>query len=54
MKELYCGVDIHKESYVGCILDKNGKVIHEKSFPSTKDGAQSFLCGMPVKAIAIE
>jgi transposase len=54
MKELYAGVDIHKEKYVGCIVDKEGKVIREHTFPPTKEGAQSFLCGLPVKAVAIE
>ena len=54
MKELYAGVDIHKESYVGCIMDERGKVVFEKSFPPTKEGVQSFLCGMPVKSVAVE
>jgi len=54
MKELYAGVDIHKDEYVGCIMDKEGKVVREHSFPPTKEGAQSFLCGWPVEGIAIE
>lgn len=53
MEELYAGVDIHKEKYVGCIMDKDGKVLLERTFPPTKIGVQSFLC-MPVKAVAIE
>lgn len=54
MKELHCGVDIHKEDYVGCIMDSKENIVHEGSFPSTKDGAQGFMCGIPVKAVAIE
>ncbi len=54
MKELYCGVDIHKDKYVGCIIDEKGKIQCEKSFPSTEEGAQNFLGGIRVKAIAIE
>jgi transposase len=54
VKELYCGVDIHKEDYVGCIMDKKENIVLERSFPSTQEGAQSFMCGMPVKAVAIE
>lgn len=54
MKELYAGVDIHKDEYVGCIVDKEGKVVREHTFPPTKEGAESFFCGMPVKAVAIE
>lgn len=51
---LYAGVDIHKEKYVGCILNKEGNVIREHTFPPTPGGAQAFLAGMPVKGIAVE
>ena len=54
MKKLYAGVDIHKDKYVGRIIDSDGKVVREHTFPSTKEGAQSFLCGMPVSAVVIE
>lgn len=54
MQALYAGVDIHKENYVGCIVDEEKKVVMERNFPPTKEGAQSFLAGMPVKAVAIE
>jgi len=54
MKELYAGVDIHKDKYVGCILDGEGKVVREHTFPPTIEGAQGFFCGLPVKAVAIE
>ncbi len=51
---MYAGVDIHKDKYVGCILDKEGNIIREHTFPPTIEGAQSFLNGIPVKGIAIE
>jgi len=54
MKELYCGVDIHKENFVGNIMKEDGSIVREGSFLPTKEGAQSFFCGMPIKAIAIE
>jgi transposase len=54
MRELYAGIDIHKDQYVGCIMDTTGKVVREHTFQPTPEGAQSFLCGMPLKAIAIE
>lgn len=54
MRELYAGVDIHKDKYVGCIMDAAGKVVREHTFPPTAEGVQSFLVGMPVKSIAIE
>jgi len=54
MKELYCGVDIHKESFVGNIMKEDGSTVREGIFPPTKEGAQSFFCGIPIKAVAIE
>lgn len=54
MRELYAGVDIHKEQYVGCIMDTKGKVVREHTFPPTTEGAQAFLGGLPVKSIAVE
>jgi len=53
MKELYAGVDIHKESYAGCIMDKPGKIQREHTFPATKEGLQSFICGIPPSQITI-
>ena len=54
MKELYAGVDIHKEKFVGNIMKKDGTIVREDSFLPTKEGTQSFFCGMPIKAVAIE
>jgi transposase len=54
METLYAGVDIHKDNYVGCIMNQNEEVVREFEFPPTVEGAQAFLSGMPVKSIAIE
>lgn len=54
MKDLYCGIDIHKESFVGCIMNSDGRVVREQSFTPRKESVQNFLCGMPIKSIAIE
>jgi hypothetical protein len=37
MKELYAGVDIHQDNYVGCIMDSKENIVVEKSFPPTKE-----------------
>jgi len=37
-----CWSDIHKEDYVGCIMDSKENIVRELSFPSTKEGAQSY------------
>ncbi|MCB9093465.1 MAG: transposase, partial [Halobacteriovoraceae bacterium] len=42
----YCGLDIHKESYVGCILDKEDVEIRSHKFPAKKDALVSFLSGI--------
>jgi len=54
MEKLYAGVDIHKDKHVGCIVNQEGKVVREHTFPPTKEGAESFLCAMPVESVAIE
>ena len=54
MNKLYAGVDIHKDKYVGCILDAEGKVVREHTFPPTPEGIQSFIAAMPLEGIAIE
>ena len=54
MEKLFAGVDIHKDKYVGCIVDATGKVIHEYTFPPTREGIERFLSGMPIEAVAIE
>lgn len=43
MKEIYCGMDIHKESITGCVIDKGGNVIRHHTFPSRKEGIKAFL-----------
>lgn len=54
MKELYCGIDIHKEVFVGNIMGEDGVVEREGSMRPTREGLQNFLCGLPIKAVAIE
>lgn len=45
-KDLYCGLDIHKNKYVGCILDKEGNEIRSGEFVSTKEALTQFLSGI--------
>lgn len=45
-KKLYCGIDVHKERFVGCVLDKSGEIVKEHEFPSTKEGLVHFLAGI--------
>lgn len=49
----YCGIDIHKDSFTGCILDMNGKVVREHGFPSNRNGLERFICGIPNSELAI-
>lgn len=53
MQELYCGIDIHKETYAGCIMDKDGEVIREHVFPASKEGFDHFIMGIPSSNIQI-
>ncbi|MBU4202281.1 MAG: IS110 family transposase [Candidatus Altiarchaeota archaeon] len=51
--KLYCGIDIHKDTLAGCILDKNGTVVREHNFPANKDALEHFICGVPNSEMAI-
>jgi len=54
MKELFCGIDIHKDVFVGCIMEESGKIVRESSFKPTKEALQNFLYSLPIKSIALE
>lgn len=43
----YCGLDIHKEKYVACLLDKKGNEIRTHEFQASKEALQQFLTGIP-------
>jgi transposase len=45
-KELYGGLDIHKESITGCILDKSGTIFREHTFPMKKKAVEKFIEGI--------
>ena len=56
MKELYGGIDTHKENFAGCIVDERGRVLREHTFPATKEAVEKFTTGIPntQMTIAIE
>jgi len=53
MKKLYAGLDIHKEKLAGCIMDKDGNITREHTFPSSKKALERFLDGIPSSDITI-
>lgn len=53
MKKLYAGLDIHKEKLAGCIMDKDGNITREHTFPSSKKAMERFLDGIPSSDITI-
>ncbi len=46
-KEYYCGIDIHKDNYVACLMDKDGNEIRSLEFKANKESLQQFLVGIP-------
>lgn len=55
MEKLYEGIDTHKENFVGCIVDEEGRVVKEHSFPAKKEAAENFTrVGNSQMKIAIE
>jgi transposase len=53
MEKLYGGIDIGKENLAGCIMDRDGNISREHSFPSSKKAVERFLCGIPNSGITI-
>ena len=53
MEKLYGGIDIHKENLAGCIMDKNGNICREHSFPFSKEAIERFLYGIPNSEITL-
>ncbi len=47
METLYGGIDIHKEKLAGCIMDKDGTITREHTFPSSRKALERFLTGIP-------
>lgn len=53
MKQLYCGLDVHKDNYVGCLMDKEGKIQAEKTIPPTLEGIKQFIGHIPNSHLTI-
>jgi transposase len=47
MEKLYGGMDIHKESLSGCIMDRDGNIDRRHTFPFTRKAIERFLEGIP-------
>ena len=52
-KNLYCGIDVHKESYTGCVMDASGNIVRENDFPPDKEAFERFVCGISNAEIEI-
>lgn len=48
---LYCGLDIHKKTIYGTIVDDSGKVIKQRNFDNNKEDLEKFLCRRPFKIV---
>jgi predicted NBD/HSP70 family sugar kinase len=48
MEKLYAGLDIHKEKFAGCIMDKDGNITREHTFPSSQKALQRFPNAFPL------
>jgi len=46
MKNLYCGLDIHKDTITGCIMDKEGNILRHHRFPTRTDSITAFLANI--------
>jgi len=41
--KFYAGIDIHKDSFFGTVLDESGEVVEQGNFPNTKEALQRLL-----------
>ena len=48
---LFTGLDIHKKTIYGTMVDKDGKIIEQGEFPNTKWALEDFLSGRPTKVV---
>ncbi len=49
--KLYTGLDIHKNSIYGTMMDETGKIIEQRNFPNTLESLEQFLCGRPTSIV---
>ncbi len=47
-KMLYAGLDIHKNTIHGMIVDESGKVLENRNFASCREDIDLFLCNRPI------
>lgn len=52
-KQLYCGIDIHKDNYVACLMDEMGNEIKKCNFTPSLDEIKKFSIGVPIKQTTI-
>ena len=46
-KQMFCGIDVHKENYVGHIMNQEGETIIEHTFPSSYVAMEKFIGKIP-------
>lgn len=46
-------MDVHKESITACIMDKEGNVVRQHTFPYNKESIKAFLFGISNAEIEI-
>lgn len=49
--KLYTGLDIHKNSIYGTMMDEKGKIIDQRNFDNNLKSLKGFLCGRPTKIV---
>ena len=47
MHMLYTGLDIHKKSTYGTMMDAEGNIVEQKEFENSRNGPERFFCSSP-------
>ena len=51
--KIYCGIDVHKESFVGCMMNEQGSVIRLNKFTPDQKEIEKFITGIKPEEIII-
>lgn len=48
---LYIGLDVHKKTICGTVVDQEGKILEQRNFENNREELKAFLCCRPAKIV---
>ncbi|RMF89323.1 MAG: hypothetical protein D6733_06540, partial [Methanobacteriota archaeon] len=53
MEMLYAGLDVHRDSLYGTVLDRQGGLVVQGSIPFNKEAVRCFFAGIPSSKVRV-